>query len=87
MTLKMEFDTALEQEFRKEAMRKFGYSKGSIKKAGEAAIRTWVGESKHDLPKSTDHLKSLIGCLKHLRGKVTSVELQHEAMKIWTKEK
>ena len=85
MVLKLEFDKELEQQFRKEAMKKFGYSKGSIKKAGEEAIQRWIGESKAELPRTHDPLKSLVGCMKHLRGKITSVELQHEAMKLWLK--
>ncbi len=32
----------LEEEFRRLAMKKFGYGKGSISKALEAALQNWV---------------------------------------------
>ena len=35
------------------------------------------------IPKVEDPFKLVRGMLKHLRGKKTSVELQHEASKIW----
>ena len=33
---------SLEKEFRKHAMKKFGYGKGSLRKALEASICLWV---------------------------------------------
>jgi hypothetical protein len=33
---------AIEQKFRKLAMRKFGYGKGSLSKALEEALRRWI---------------------------------------------
>ena len=87
MVLKLEFDKELEQKFREVAMRKFGYSKGSIKKAGKQALKDWINVNNEDLPHVKDPFKSIRGCMKHLRGKYTSVELQHEAVKLWAKEK
>ena len=37
------------------------------------------------IPKVDDPFKLVMGMLKHLRDKKTSVELQHEASKIWVK--
>jgi len=86
MVLKLEFDKELEQKFREVAMRKFGYSKGSLKKAGEEAIQNWI-KDKNRLHIVEDPVNLIEGILSHLKGKYTSVELQHEAVKLWTKEK
>jgi len=40
---------------------------------------------KKNIPKLKDPFKNLKGCMNHLKGKYTSVELQHEAMKLWIK--
>ena len=88
MVIKVSFDRNLEQEFRAAAMKKYGYSRGAIKQASEEAITRWIKEEYHTLPHtSRDPLKSLYGAMKHLRGKYTSVELQHEAMKLWAKKR
>ncbi len=67
-------------------MRKYGFSRGSITKASQEAIGKWVNEQDKTLPKPKDLFKSLKGCMKNLKGKYTSVELQHEAVKLWAKE-
>jgi hypothetical protein len=85
MVIKVEFTKELEQEFRELAMRRFGFSKGAIKKASEEAIKRWVKEENRDLPKLEHPIKKIKGVMKNLRGKYTSVELQHEAVKIWKK--
>ena len=87
MVLKVEFDERLEHEFRELAMRKYGYSKGSIKKASEEAIKKWIKDEDKQLPKFKDPIKKIEGMMKHLKGKYTSVELQHEATKLWAKKK
>ena len=87
MVLKVEFEKKFEHKFRELAMRKYGFSKGSIKKASEEAINLWIRLEDRGLPSSKDPFESLRGCIKHLRGKYTSVDLQHEAVKLWTKEK
>ncbi len=84
MVLKMEFDTEVEQKFRELAMRRYGFSKGSLKMAGQEAIQRWIKEEEKTLPRIKDPFKLLRGCMKHLRGKYTSVELQHEAINLWT---
>ena len=85
MSLRVELDRELEKKFRELAMRRYGYSKGAIKKATEIAIKKWTKEETFETPTKDikDTFKLIEGGLSHLRGKVTSVELQHEAMKIW----
>lgn len=78
MVLKVEFDEAFERRFRELAMKKYGYSKGSIKKAGEEAIQSWIEEEEEiESPISEDPIEAISGIMKHV--KKTSVELQHEA--------
>jgi len=86
MVLKVQFDQEFERKFRELAMRKYGFSKGSIKKASREAIRGWIKKVDINLPKIKDSIKAIRGAMKHLRGKYTSVELQHEAMKLWAKQ-
>ena len=45
MSLKVDLDRDLERKFRYLAMKKFGYSKGSLKKATHHAIELWTKES------------------------------------------
>ncbi|MBS3074815.1 hypothetical protein J4447_05195 [Candidatus Pacearchaeota archaeon] len=87
MSLRVELDKELERKFRELAMRRYGYSKGSIKKATELAIRRWSEEIVKEKPakKIKDPVELMEGLLVELRGKKTSVELQHEARKLWSK--
>ncbi len=90
MGIKVELDEQLEREFRQLAMKKFGYSKGSIKKATETAIRQWteiefgtrpnsMGEGRQGSKTAVDLLTGLLKNTKHK----TSVEEQHEIGKLW----
>jgi len=86
MVIKVDLDAKLEKRFRELAMKKFGYSKGSIKKATETAIRKWateetVAEKKGE--KKSSSVSLIAGGLAHLKGKKTSVELQHEVKEMW----
>ncbi len=84
MVLKIELDKNLERKFRESAMKKYGYIKGSLKKASEDAIKDWLNEDE-ELPRVKDPIKLIEGIMSHLRGKYTSVELQHEAKRLWIK--
>ncbi len=42
MSLRLEIDKELERKFRELAMRRYGFTKGSIKKAAEMAIKRWT---------------------------------------------
>ena len=87
MSLRVELDKELERKFRELAMRRYGYSKGAIKKATEIAIKKWTKEEpleeKQSSKTTENSIKLIEGTLSHLRGKKTSVQLQHEAMKLW----
>ena len=89
MSLRVELEKNLEQRFREKAMTRFGYSKGSIKKATEAAIRKWTEQEQAIKPRRSgksgvDLLVGLLADTK-IKGKKTSVELQHESKNLWTK--
>lgn len=76
-----------EQKFREAAMRKFGFSRGALKEAGREALKQWIHQQQSkELPRVKDPLNRIEGLLKHLRGKYTSVELQHDATKLWAKQ-
>ncbi len=87
MTLKVEMNKELEKKFRELAMKRYGYSKGALKKATESAIQKWTEEASVEISSNEkeirDSLKLIEGGLAHLRGRVTSVEMQHESTKLW----
>ena len=85
MVLKVELEKELEHKFREAAMSKFGHSKGSIKKASQEALSSWIMQQSTKLPKLEDPFKLVEGILSHVKGKKTSVQLQHEATKLWAK--
>jgi hypothetical protein len=72
-TIKVEVDEALARKFRKKAMEKYGYKKGTIKKALEGVLEKFSTTGQVDWA-------SLRGTLKVARN-VSSVELQH---KLWS---
>ncbi|MBS3099007.1 hypothetical protein J4462_02240 [Candidatus Pacearchaeota archaeon] len=78
MVIKVEFDKEFERKFRQLAMKKYGYSKGAIKKASREAISIWIEVEDKELPKLNNPAKVIRGVMKNLRGKYSSVELQHE---------
>ena len=84
MVLKVEFEKEFERKFRELAMKKYGYSRGAIKKASEEAIEIWIEMENRDLPKIERPIKNIRGIMKNLKGRYTSVELQHETSKLWT---
>jgi hypothetical protein len=92
MGIKVELDEQLEREFRQLAMKKFGYSKGSIKKATETAIRQWTETVSGTGPNSESKERQgggsavdlLTGLLKNTAHK-TSVKEQHEIRRLWAK--
>ena len=85
MVLKVELNRELEHKFREVAMKKFGYVKGSIQKASHEALSGWVVQQSSKVPKVEHPFDLIDGILSNLRGKKTSVELQHEATKLWAK--
>jgi len=85
MVLKFELERELEHKFREAAMRRYGYRKGALQKATKEALGNWVNQQSTKIPKVKDPFKLVRGMLKDLKGKTTSVELQHEAVKSWAK--
>ena len=84
MTLKLAFEPELEEKFRELAMKRYGYGKGAITKAGREAVKKWVDDDFFvGIPRVKTPIKKIRGILSHLKGKYTSVELQHEAMELW----
>lgn len=66
----------VEEQFRERAMKRFGHKRGSIGKAGEEAISTWIAEQDIDieLTPSQNPLLRKRGHLSHVD--MGSVELQ-----------
>ncbi|MDO8460305.1 MAG: hypothetical protein Q7S74_04305 [Nanoarchaeota archaeon] len=74
--MKIKINDGLEQVFRKVAMRRFGYHRGSMSKAAQEAFEQWT--SIQDVPDhKEDPVEMISGLMKHV--KKNSVELQHEA--------
>jgi hypothetical protein len=75
----------LEKKFRRASMENYGYSRGSLSKAAEEAVRSWVRtrEASTNVTVPNEPVKVVRGLLRHV-GK-SSVELQHESAKIRAK--
>ncbi len=81
--LKVILDEELLRAFKRRAYRLFGYRKGSIKRAVEMAVNDFI--ERVDLLESEDiDLKRIRGLLRD--WDITSVELQHRALKLWTED-
>ncbi len=76
--IKVYIDPRIEEEFRKTAMKVFGYGKGSLSKAAEQAFKKWIQEYSSDLETINipeDPIREIRGQLAEIT--LTSVELQH----------
>lgn len=85
--LKINIPDELNKKFREFAMKKYGYTKGSLSLAAQKALEHWTYEEfskekvKEIAKKHTkDPVDEIEGLLSHVKGK-TSVELQHDASK------
>lgn len=85
MVLKVELEKELEHRFRETAMKMYGYKRGSLQKAAKEALSNWIIQQSHKVPKVEDPFRLVEGILGHLKGKKTSVQLQHEAKDLWAK--
>lgn len=82
MPLRVQIDQKLERKFRELAMKKFGYTKGSLSKAAEEAFIQWTSTlGAEKLSFEEDPIEAIDGLLSDID--INSVELQHEATKIW----
>lgn len=75
-TLRAQVTKEKTQKVREEAMKRFGYSKGSISKAVNEALDEWIKKPSKKQVKKVDW-SDLRGVLKEV--KMSSVELQHKA--------
>ena len=83
MSLRLEIN-GLEKKFRETAMKKYGYSKGALKKASIEALNKWIAEQQ-EIPRSDNPFTLIEGVLEKFKGKIGSVELQHYAKRLWVK--
>ena len=82
MSLRVQINQKLERKFREFAMRKFGYGKGALSRAAEEAIMKWISTvEEENLSFEGDPVEAIDGLLSDID--LDSVELQHEARKIW----
>lgn len=78
--IRAKIDEKLELRFRELAMRRFGYSKGSLSRAIEEAILRWVAFVE-DLASGSDPIDAIDGVLSDID--MDSVELQHIIRDVW----
>ena len=76
-TIKVEVDANLAERFRRRAMQKYGYKKGSVKKALEGLMEEFTRGSG-----GTADWSSVRGAIKEDYKGLDSVELQHSIWKI-----
>ena len=77
--VKVHISDETEQQFRKAAMQKYGYKKGSLSEAAESALSEWSvhqGMFSKEMRDIKNPVAEMKGMLKHV--KKTSVQLQHE---------
>ena len=80
--IRAKIDKELERKFRELAMKKFGYTKGSLQKAAEEAIARWIAWVENEnLEFEGDPVEAIDGILADLD--VDSVGLQHKARELW----
>jgi len=85
-SMKVIIDDKVEKEFRRVAMKKYGYGKGALSEAAEAAFDEWSSNQDRDVTVASDLSDPVIaieGLLRNVRA--NSVELQHEATKVRAK--
>ncbi len=73
--IKLKLSDETEKAFRRRAMERYGFAKGSISNAAEEAVKKWTLEIPN-VKTTKDPVNGLRGLLKHV--KKSSVELQHE---------
>jgi len=74
-------ELANEQALREQAMKRFGYTKGSIKEAVTEAVTMWIAAHAREVPPVP--LSALRGVLKGV--KVGSVDLKHAAVGLFAR--
>ena len=85
MSLRVQIDKKLEHRFRELAMRRYGYSKGSLSRAAEEALTNWVSTQENEEQEfQGDPVEAIDGLLSGID--IGSVELQHETKHIWMRQ-
>ena len=80
--IRAKIDDELEQKFRELAMKRFGYSKGSLSRAVVEAIQKWTSEAeRYEVTFGEDPVEALSGMLSDIE--IDSVELQHKIKDLW----
>lgn len=79
-TIKVEVEEQLAKRFRKKAMERYGYKKGSMKKALENLMQEFAGEQEDSEAKP--NWEALRGIWKDEYKGMTSVQLQHSIWRI-----
>jgi len=80
--IKIYVNPQIEERFRKAAMMMYGYGRGALSQAGEAALDNW--SSSASLLSITNQIKDPVLAIEGMLSgvKKTSVELQHEASEL-----
>lgn len=86
-SVKVIISDAVERKFRRVAMKRYGYGKGALSKAAEAAFDNWSSREDTDFHISEELENDPVGAIEGLLKSVkeSSVQLQHEANKIRVK--
>jgi len=84
--MKVVIDDDIEKQFRRVAMKRYGYGKGALSEAAEAAFGEWSSREDTDLAMPSG-LKDPVAAIEGLLANVeaTSVDMQHEASRIRVK--
>lgn len=80
--LRIYLSEELDRKFRKASMEEYGYSRGSLSRAAEEAVRSWIRTREGNASTSApdEPVKCLRGLLANVKKK--SVALQHESARI-----
>lgn len=80
--IRAKINEKLERKFRELAMKRFGYSKGSLSKAVEEAILNWISlVERSEIVFEGDPVEAIDGLLSDID--IDSVRLQHKIKEIW----
>lgn len=80
--IRVQLPEDLDRRFRFQAMKRFGYGKGSLSKAAQEAFEKWIASvEREEIKFKGDPVRAIRGLLKDID--VDSVELQHMAKRFW----
>ncbi len=82
--IRVQLPEHLERRFRSQAMKRFGYGKGSLSMAAQEAFERWIASVEKEIMFKGDPVRAIRGLLKDID--VDSVELQHMAKRFWVED-